>query len=166
MINMQRRVIAAPVTVLRNLQDRLAGPDDLLWPADHWEPLRLDRHLGVGASGGHGPIRYTVTAYEPGLRVRFEFPPGAPLDGYHELWVRAIGPDRSEMVHILVASTRGTMRLFWPLAMRWTHQALIAELLDNAERAATGTVRHPHRRSLWVRLLRTVRPAIPAQAVP
>jgi hypothetical protein len=165
MINMQRRIIAAPVTVLGDLQNRLAGPDDPLWPSDQWEPLRLDRRLGVGATGGHGQIKYTVTAYEPGLRVRFEFPPGAPLNGYHELWVRAIDPARSEMVHILVARTRGPMRLLWPLAVRWTHQALIAELLDNAERAATGTVRRPARRSPWVRVLRALGPAIPAEAV-
>jgi hypothetical protein len=165
MINMQRRVIAAHVTVLGSLQDRLAGPDDRLWPADRWEPLRLDGPLGVGTSGGHGQFAYTISAYEPGLRVRFAFSPDAPLDGYHELWVRAIDPARSEMVHILVARTRGTMRLWWPLVVRWTHQALIADLLDNAERAATGTVRRPARRSLWVRLLRSLLPAIPVGAV-
>jgi hypothetical protein len=166
MINMQRRVIAVPVSVLGRLHDRLAGADDPLWPAHDWEPIRLDRPLGVGASGGHGQFRYTVSAYERGLRVRFAFTPDAPLDGYHELWVRAIDPDRSEMVHIVVAQPRGTMRLLWPLAVRWTHRALIADLLDNAERAATGTVRHPARRSLWVRVLRAVIPAIPAQAMP
>jgi hypothetical protein len=166
MINMQRRIIAAPVSVLGRLHDRLAGPDDPLWPAHDWEPIRLDRPLGVGASGGHGQIKYTISAYEPGLRVRFAFPPGAPLDGYHELWVRAIDPDRAEMVHILVARPRGMMRLLWPLAARWMHQALIADLLDNAERAATGTVRRPARWSLWVRVLRTLTPPAPAEAVP
>lgn len=159
MINMQRRVIAAPVTTLGHLHDRLAGPDDPLWPAPYWEPMRLDRPLGVGARGGNGPIRYTVTAYEPGLRVRFEFPDDSPLDGYHELWVRSTGHGRAEMVHILVARARGAMLLLWPLAARWLHQALVADLLDNAERAATGTVRHPARRSPWVRLLHTVIPA-------
>jgi hypothetical protein len=159
MINMQRRVIAAPVTVLGRLHDRLAGPDDPLWPATDGEPIRLDRPLGVGASGGHGPFHYTVVAYEPGLRVRFEFSAGSPLHGYHELWVRPVGRDHAEMVHILVAQARGAMLLLWPLATRWLHQALIAELLDNAERAATGTVRHPARPSMWVRLLRSVKPA-------
>jgi hypothetical protein len=158
MINMQRRVIAAPVTVLGRLHDRLAGPDDPLWPATDGEQIRLDRPLGVGARGGHGPFRYTVVAYEPGLRVRWEFAAGSPLDGYHELWVRSVGHDRAEMVHILVARARGAMLLLWPLATRWLHQALIADLLDNAERAATGTVRRPARHSWWVRLLRSVKP--------
>ncbi|MEU4157260.1 SRPBCC family protein [Actinoplanes sp. NPDC026670] len=160
---MQRRVIAAPVAVLGDMLDRLAGPNDTLWPDD--EPLWLDRPLGAGATGGHGSMRYTVTAYQPGLRVRFEFPAGSPLAGFHELWVRAITHERAEMVHILVAQPRGAMLLLWPLADRWVHQALIAELLDNAERAATGRVRRPARRSLWVQLLHTVRPARAAETV-
>lgn len=155
MINMQRRVVDAPVTVLGNLLDRLAGPSDPLWPIG-WEPLRLDRALGTGATGGHGSLDYAVTAYQPGLRIRFEFPAGSPFEGFQELWVRALAADRSEMVHILVARPRGVMLLLWPLAARWTHEALVADLLDNAERAATGRVRRPARWSLWVRLLRSM----------
>ncbi|MFD1372329.1 SRPBCC family protein [Actinoplanes sichuanensis] len=158
---MQRRVIAAPVAVLGEMLDRLAGPNDTLWPHD--EPLWLDRPLDTGANGGHGTWRYTVTAYQPGLRVRFEFPADSPLAGYHELWVRAITHDRAEMVHILVAQSRGAMLLLWPLAERRLHQALVADLLDNAERAATGTVRRPARRSLWVQLLHAIRPTRPAE---
>ncbi|WP_433788478.1 SRPBCC family protein [Actinoplanes sp. CA-252034] len=165
MINLQRRIIHAPVTALGSLLERLAGPGDLLWPVD-WEPLRLDRPLSAGATGGHGTLRYTVTSYQPGLRVRFEFAAGSPLEGFHELWVRALAPDRAEMVHILVARPRGAMLLFWPLAARWTHQALVADLLDNAERAVTGRVRHPARWSPWVRLLRAVIPVPLAEPAP
>jgi hypothetical protein len=46
------------------------------------------------------------------------------------------------------------MVLGWPLAVRWLHDALIEDLLDNAELAATGTVRRPARWSPWVRMLR------------
>ncbi|GAA2855488.1 hypothetical protein Acy02nite_72780 [Actinoplanes cyaneus] len=165
MINMQRRVIPAPVRVLGNLLDRLAGPGDRLWPVDQ-EPLRLDRPLGAGATGGHGNLRYTVTAYEPGLRIRFTFLADSPFEGFHELWVRSLAVDRSEVVHILVGRPRGAMLLLWPLAVRWTHQALVAGLLDNAERAATGRVRHPARWSPWVRLLRAVTAAPVTEAAP
>ncbi|GIE27417.1 hypothetical protein Ait01nite_004620 [Actinoplanes italicus] len=165
MINMQRRVVHAPVTVLGNLLDGLAGPGDPLWPVG-WEPLRLDRPLGAGATGGHGNLGYAVTAYQPGLRIRFEFPAGSPFEGFHELWVRGLAADRSEMVHILVARPRGVMLLFWPLVMRWTHQALVADLLDNAERAATGRVRRPARWSPWVRMLRALTAGPAAEPAP
>ncbi|MFI1993566.1 SRPBCC family protein [Actinoplanes sp. NPDC020271] len=157
MINMQRRVIPVPVDLLGKLLGRLAGPDG---------PLRLDGPLGVGAIGGHENLRYTVTAYEPGLRVRLEFLAGSPLEGFHELWVRPLGVDRSEMVHTLVARPRGVMLLLWPLATRWTHQALVADLLDDAERAATGRVRHPARWSPWVRLPHAVTAAPVTEPAP
>ncbi|UNO43730.1 DUF2867 domain-containing protein [Streptomyces sp. MST-110588] len=35
--------------------------------------MRFDRPLGVGAYGGHGPVRYRVSAYDPGRRIRFDF---------------------------------------------------------------------------------------------
>ncbi len=59
------------------LIDGLAGREDRLWPGDRWPPMRLDRPLEVGASGGHGPIRYTVEAYEPGRWVRFRSTSGS-----------------------------------------------------------------------------------------
>lgn len=103
---------------------------------------------------GHGPIRYSVTAYEPGARIRFGFDPAIGFDGYHELRVEPIGPRRGRLVHDVVGRTRGRMRLFWPLALRWLHGALLQDLLDNAQLAATGTLACPARQSAWVRLLR------------
>src|SRR5919198_1110330 len=70
---------------LGELLDRLAGPDDPLWPSHAWPPLRLDAGLAPGSRGGHGPIRYTVAEYEPGRRVRFRFDRETGGDGYHEL---------------------------------------------------------------------------------
>jgi hypothetical protein len=46
--------------------------------------MRLDRPLGVGASGGRGPIRYAVSDYEAGRRARFRFNPRCGLAGHHE----------------------------------------------------------------------------------
>ncbi|GAA3840548.1 hypothetical protein GCM10022243_03670 [Saccharothrix violaceirubra] len=120
-----------------------------LWPADHWPPLRLDRPLGVGADGGHGFVRYTCTAYEPGARVEFTFAPGLGLVGTHTLYVVPGG-----LRHVLRGKATGSMRLWWPLAIRWLHDALMEDLFDNAEKAAGRTPARPVRWSWWVRKLR------------
>jgi hypothetical protein len=154
MRNVQSRVIAALAAAVGALLDGVAGPDDPIWPAASWPRIKLDRGLAIGSRGGHGPIRYHVADYEPGSRVRFVFDPAIGLTGYHELRVEPIDRDHCRLVHDVVARTHGSMRLRWPLAIRWLHEALIQDLLDNAERAAAGTVARPARWSLWVRALR------------
>ena len=57
--NIHERVLDAPAGKVGALIDSLAAADDLLWPTDRWPPMQFDRALGVGASGGHGPIRCT-----------------------------------------------------------------------------------------------------------
>ncbi|HEX4721710.1 MAG TPA: hypothetical protein VH333_04295, partial [Pseudonocardiaceae bacterium] len=56
------------------LLDTVGRPHDRLWPG-HWPAVEFDRPLAVGACGGHGPIRYTVTDYQPGQRVECRFDP-------------------------------------------------------------------------------------------
>ncbi|MQM25576.1 DUF2867 domain-containing protein [Glycomyces sp. NEAU-7082] len=154
--NTHSRRIDAPASAVGALIDGLAGPGDRLWPTPAWWPLLLDRPLGVGADGGHASIRYRVDEYEPGRRVRFAFGPGSGLAGFHEFSVTPDGPDACMLAHDMGGRTEGTAIVLWPLAIRWLHDALIEDLLDNAERAATGSVRRPAKRSPWVRLLRAV----------
>jgi len=71
--NVHERVLDVPACDLAVLLDGLASPDDALWPRHLWPAMKFDRPLQVGAVGGHGPIRYTVEAYEPGRRIRFRF---------------------------------------------------------------------------------------------
>jgi hypothetical protein len=156
MRNTHSRRIDAPAAVVGALIDGLSGPGDRLWPSPAWWPLRLDRPLGVGADGGHASIRYRVTAYEPGRSVRFAFAPGNGLVGYHEFSVAPAGSDACVLTHDMGGSIKGFDIVMWPLMIRWLHDALIEDLLDNAERAATGTVRKPYRRSAWVDLWRGV----------
>jgi hypothetical protein len=154
MRNVQQRVVDADATKVGELLDRLASPTDPLWPAPPWMPMRLDRGLELGSSGGHGPIRYSVSAYEPGRRVRLEFAPDLGIDGYHELRIESAGPGRCVLVHDLVGRTHGAMLLLWPTVIRWLHEAVLRDLFDNAELAATGRLSTPSRHSRWVRLLR------------
>lgn len=156
MRNVQSRDIPAPAAEVGALLDRLAGPDDVLWPTAGWPPIRFDKGLTVGARGGHGPIRYSVAEIDPGRRVRFTFDPRIGATGYHEARVEPLGPGRCRLVHEIRGRTHGRMLLAWPLAVRWLHEALIHDLFDNAERAVADGPRTPARWSWWVRLLRRV----------
>ncbi len=150
--NVHERTIDAPAERVGRLLDLIGGPTDELWPGGTWTPLRLDRPVQVGADGGHGSIRYAVTEYEPGRRVRFAFRPGTGIDGWHEFAVDPLGPDRCRVRHVLVGRSQGTMRILVPLVVVHLHDALLEDLLDSAERSATGAVRQPAVWSPWVRL--------------
>lgn len=154
--NVHERVIAGEPERLQELLGRVGGPDDELWPAPAWVPMILDGPPVVGADGGHGPIRYRVVAAEPG-RVRFEFHSTPGIEGYHELTVQREGPRSTRVRHVLDCRASGSMRIVGPLVIEPLHDAVLEDLLDNAEHAATGTVARPARWSLRVRALRLVR---------
>ncbi|WP_206443284.1 DUF2867 domain-containing protein [Candidatus Protofrankia californiensis] len=149
-----------------SLIDGLAGDDDRLWPVQAWPAMRFDRPLGIGADGGHGPIRYTVTEYEPGRSVTFTFHPPTRLRGHHRL-----AADGDTLRHELVARPVGWGHLSWPVVFRWLHDALIEDMLDRAESSGTNQessgvdqVNRSHRWSSWVRLLRRLTAPVPRRA--
>ncbi|MER5254928.1 DUF2867 domain-containing protein [Streptomyces sp. NPDC002855] len=149
-LNEHERVIEAPAEVVGALLDRLSTEDDPLFPTPAWAAMIFDRPLGVGATGGHGPVRYSVTEYEPGRRVRFAFTP--PDNGFHELSVEPMGEGRCRVRHVLETEPRGRDRLLWPALVRPLHDTIIEEVFDNVERAATGGCARPVRWSPLVRL--------------
>ncbi|PZF93154.1 DUF2867 domain-containing protein [Micromonospora deserti] len=151
-VNVHERELPASADAVGQLLDRIGSVDDPLWPAPTWPPMRFDRPLGVGADGGHGAIRYRVARYEPGRVIEFAFDPAIGLDGIHVLEVQPRGTDRCVLRHRLVGRPTGAMRLMWPLVVRACHDAVLEHLLDNAERAVTGTVREPVRYGRRVRL--------------
>ncbi|MEU7279576.1 DUF2867 domain-containing protein [Streptomyces sp. NPDC045431] len=167
--NVHQRIIDAPADTVGALLDRLAGEDDPLFPTPAWTGMRFDRPLGVGADGGHGSIRYRVTAYEPGRGIRFD---SASLGGYHRFSVEPLdGGARCRLVHALEIRVGLAETLLWALAVLPVHDTVIEELFDNAERAATGRLTRPATRwSPRVRLLHRLghpRPAatpVPAAA--
>ncbi|GAB3840392.1 hypothetical protein HDA39_002572 [Kribbella italica] len=71
-VERHERTLDAPIHTAGRLIDEVTDPGGELWPSPPWWPLRLDRPLAVGARGGHGPVRYHVSAYDPGRRVRFD----------------------------------------------------------------------------------------------
>jgi hypothetical protein len=132
------------------LLDRVAGRDSPVWPVDSWPAMILDRPLSVGATGGHGPVRYSVTGYEPGRRVDFAFAPDFWAKGTHTFEVL----DGTTLRHTMVVRPAGAGHLLWPLAFRWLHDAFMRDLLDRAGDALGQPPATRGRHSPWVRLLR------------
>ena len=157
--NVHERALPVPAAEVGRLLDRLGATDDPLWPAPAWVPMRFDRPLAVGADGGHGPVRYHVTGYEPGRRIDLTFHPRTGLLGTHTLEVEDRGPNACVLRHRLSARPAGTMRLLWPAVVRVCHDTVIEHLLDNAERAVTGAVEHPVRYPWRARLAVSVESA-------
>lgn len=164
-VNVHERELPTAADAVGRLLDRIGSVNDPLWPAPTWLPMRFDRPLDVGADGGHGAVHYRVIRYEPGRVVEFAFDPATGLDGSHVLEVEPRGTDRCVLRHRLVGRPTGAMRLLWPLVVRACHDAVLEHLLDNAERAVTGTVREPVRYTRRARLAATVE-SVRVRAVP
>ncbi|ORM34112.1 DUF2867 domain-containing protein [Williamsia sp. 1135] len=165
MRNVHERVIDAPADVVGPLLEDLGQDGDRLWPSPAWVPMKLDRRVGAGADGGHGPIRYQITEFEPGRRVRFEFHERTGVDGFHEFIVEPVGSDRCIARHVMEIRPRGVMRLLFPLAIESMHDAVLEDLLGNLEREATGTVTAPAVWSPWARLCWRLGEQSPVRAV-
>ncbi|WP_147918425.1 DUF2867 domain-containing protein [Ruania zhangjianzhongii] len=165
--NAHERLVAAPIEWVGPLLDRLGGPNDMLWPSPAWQPMVLDRPMGVGAAGGHGSIRYRVTVHQPGRQVEVEFAPGQGLDGWFRITAEPSGLTHTLVRAVAEAQLSGVMVLAWPLAVRWAHDAVVEELLDNAERMVGNEPQRSPRRSLGVGLLRlSESPRARAAAIP
>jgi len=141
-VSFHARRIAAPIGVVGALIDTLASADDRLWPWEHFLALKLDRPLGVGAAGGHGPVRYHCVEYVPGRRAVFAFdaPSGimAGFRGRHWFEALEIDAGTTELRHIIVADLSALAGFFWWLAIETLHDATVQAGLAKAELAATG----------------------------
>jgi hypothetical protein len=165
--NTHERLLPVPAAEVGRLLDRIGRPGDPLWPSPTWIPMRLDRPLTVGATGGHGPVRYHVSAYRPGRLVEFTFDPRIGLTGTHTFEVIAHGDDACLLRHRLVATPDARMRLLWPALVGACHDTVLEHLLDNAEHAVTGTVTDPVRYPWQARLdVRLFSVRVSATAVP
>jgi len=153
-LNIHERRLAAPGDAVGALIDQLASTDDRLWPRDRWPAMRFDRPLAVGAAGGHGPVRYTVVGYAPGMWVRFAFTGPRGFVGFHEYTVYQSGPTDTLLRHTLAMRLTGAARLTWPALYRALHDALIEDSLDRAEWAVAGGDGRGARWSAYVRALR------------
>lgn len=151
--NVHERRLAAPPHAVGELLDSLGSEHDRLWPRG-WPKVRFDRPLGVGARGGHGPIRYRVETWIPGESIRFRFEAPRGFEGFHAFGIR---PEGAACVvrHVIEMETRGRALMSWLLAIRPLHDALIEDAFSRAE-ASLGLPVTEHRWSWRVRLLRRI----------
>jgi hypothetical protein len=133
------------------LIDLLASRDDRLWPRS-WPPMKFDRPLGVGAAGGHGPVRYVVCEYVPARSICFAFTGPSGFNGGHRLDL-IDHRDGEILRHTLEMDATGIALLTWPLFFRPLHDALIEDALAQAE-AETGLAPRVAAWSWYVRLIR------------
>lgn len=152
-LNIHERELEVSPLQIAELIDSLASRKDLLWPKHLWPRMELDHSLGVGAKGGHGPIRYFVEEYAPGKSIKFRFTGPKGFDGFHGYEILG-GPQQPLILrHTLKMNTHGPAILSWPLVYRPLHDALIEDSLATAQ-ISLGLTPEIQAWSLRVKMLR------------
>ena len=151
-INIHRRTIEKPAAEIVQLFGTLASENDRMLATDKWPAMKLDRGLQVGSKGGHGPIKYFITDYQPGKSITFQFDMTG-FDGFHRFDIIPSGAHQTQIVHVIDMNTTGFATLKWALAIRWLHDAFIEDAFDKVENQFTRT----QKRSEWIWWVRVLR---------
>ena len=154
-LNIHERELDADAVQIGALIDTLASKEDRLWPKHIWPHMDFDRSLGVGAKGGHGPIRYFIKEYTPGISIKFRFTGPKGFNGFHGYEIVRCPKQKVVLRHTLQMNTYGPAILSWPLVYRPMHDALIEDSLATAQ-VSLGLSPKIHAWSLWVKILRWV----------
>jgi hypothetical protein len=132
-LNIHERELRAGSAEVGALIDSLASDQDRLWPRTFWPPMRLDRPLGPGAAGGHGPIAYVIEEYRPGQLVKFRFTSPRGFDGHHWLEILPGAEHYTRLRHTIQMRISGWALLSWPFVVRHLHDALLQDALALAQ---------------------------------
>ena len=152
-INSHKRIINQPVNQVSELLQTLATSDDKIWPIKAWPAMRFKDGLKLGNSGGHGLIRYTIVAFVPGEHIKFEFFKPEGFNGTHEINIKSISENISEIIHLIQMNTTFKAYFLWIFVIRWLHEALIVDAFDKVENYFLMEKKTtPY--SVWVTLLR------------
>jgi hypothetical protein len=154
-LNIHERVFETDPLQIGALIDSLASKGDRLWPNHVWPRMEFDRPLGVGADGGHGPIRYYVEEYTPGQSIKFRFTGPKGFDGFHGFEIISAPEQPVVLRHTLRMNTYGPAIVSWPLVYRPMHDALIEDSLSTAQ-VSLGLTPKIQAWSLRVKILRWV----------
>lgn len=171
-VNVHARRLPAGVEQVGAMLETLASAQDAIWRTRLVEPITLDSGLHVGSRGGHGRVRYTLTAHEPGRLVRFRFARGFALRGLHQFEVLAdtLQPGEYTILrHSIEARPMGAGHVLWPVLIKPIHDAAVEEMLDLVEAQLAGSTRSPSGCSPWVRVMASLargRHVAPRQARP
>lgn len=132
----------------------LATEDDQMIATNKWPAMKLDKGLQVGSKGGHGPIKYFVSAYEEDHSITFQFDL-AGFDGYHKFELSEFNGDNTELIHTINMTTTGFATIRWILAIRWLHDAYIEDAFDKVENKF-AKIKKRTEWSWWVKTLRQI----------
>ena len=154
-INKHKRIINQPKQRVSELLETLSNKDDKIWPNNNWPAIRFKNGLKVGSIGGHGPIRYKITNYKIGENIYFEFIKPSGFIGFHYFEIKENDADKTEVIHIINMRVFGLSMFYWLFIIRWLHDALIEDALDNIENEFS-TKKKITNWSLWVKFLRQV----------
>jgi len=152
-LNIHKRVIDLPKSDFIEPLKSLSTRSDQIWPTEYWPRMVFKDGISNGAQGGHGPIRYLVTHYEPYNKIAFRFTKPQGFNGFHMLEINALSSQKTELKHTIDMETRGKETFLWLVAVRWLHDALIEDAFDKLENGLLGTLKTT-KWGLWVRLLR------------
>jgi hypothetical protein len=153
-VNILKREIQQPKTEIAKLFSTLATDNDMMLATDKWSPIKLEKGLQVGSKGGHGPIKYFVTEYQPDNSITFQFDMTG-FNGFHKFELRELETDKTELSHIIDMTTTGSATIKWALAIRWLHDAYIEDAFDKVENHFTK-YKQSSEWSCWVRTLRKI----------
>lgn len=153
-INIHKRQISQPRSELGNLLKTLATDNDMMIATDKWPRIKLDNGLQIGSKGGHGPIKYFVTDYQPNSSITFQFDLKG-FDGFHKFEITETEPNKTQLTHIIDMTTSGSATLKWVLAIRWLHDAYIEDAFDKVENHFTIDKKKSEW-TLWVKMLREI----------
>jgi hypothetical protein len=154
-LNIHKRVIHQPKDKIAELLDTLASKNDKMLATHKWPRMKLDKGLQVGSKGGHGPIRYSVQAYQQGKWIEFKFSKPEGFNGIHRFDFTALDAQRTEIKHTIDMNTSIKAAFIWSLAVRWLHDAYIEDAFDKIENQFS-TVKNAYKWNIWVRFLRRV----------
>ena len=153
--NQHKRIINQPKEKISKLIEKLASKEDKIWPHNKWSPMRFKDGLKVSSKGGHGIIRYTIIAYNPEHGIKFQFTSPKEFDGTHEFSMIELDDNQTEVNHVINMETHGIATIQWIVFIRWLHDALIEDALDNIENHFSDE-KKTSKWSVWVKLWRWI----------
>jgi hypothetical protein len=130
-VNVHQRLLHGAPDRVSALLSTLGSPNDQVWPRNGWPRMVLDRPLGVGAKGGHGPVRYYVEAHEPQFTAFRFTKPG--VNGWHAFEILDSTQQHCVLEHRIEADFTGLMLLKWLFVVRWLHDACVEDALSQAQ---------------------------------
>lgn len=152
-LNIHRRKIGIPINDVLELFKTLSTKPDKFWPIENWPPIKFINGLKIASQGGHGPIRYEITHYNPEGHIEFKFQRPHGFNGIHKFEIFELNSTTTEVKHTISMTTSGTGTLKWLLAISWLHNALIEDLLDKVEnQLMLSNLKSEW--NLWVKMLR------------